>query len=154
MFDTINGLPVHVLVVHFVVVLIPLTSLGAILVACVPRWSRRFGVLVCIGGLVSLAAAVVAQESGEQFAQRVGTPAEHMELGLQVKWYAFGLFAVTLVLWLLDRKSQKRSTAAVIFAVLCVIAAVLATWSTYRTGESGSQAVWEFVIKGTKPPTG
>lgn len=154
MFDTINGLPVHVLVVHFVVVLIPLTSLGAILVACVPRWSRRFGVLVWIGALASLGAAVVAQESGEQFAQRVGTPAEHMQLGQQVKWYALGLFVVTFVLWLLDRKSTKRSTLAILFAVLCVIAAVLATWSTYRTGESGSQAVWQFVIQNTKPPTG
>jgi hypothetical protein len=33
MFDTIGGLPIHALVVHAVIVLLPLASLGAIAIA-------------------------------------------------------------------------------------------------------------------------
>ena len=36
MFDLINGLPVHTLVVHAVVVLVPLTALGTIALAVRP----------------------------------------------------------------------------------------------------------------------
>lgn len=154
MFDTINGLPVHVLIVHVVVVLLPLSAIGAIIVACIPRWSRRFGVLVWIGALISLVAAFVAQESGEQLAQRVGVPMQHMDAGMQVKFYAAGLLVVTFILWLLDRKAQKRSPIAAIVAVLCVIAALAAIWGTFRAGDSGSQAVWEMVIKNTPTPSG
>lgn len=40
-FDTTNGLPVHVLVVHVVVVLLPLCGLGAIVIAIIPASSQR-----------------------------------------------------------------------------------------------------------------
>ena len=37
-FDLINGLPVHPLVVHAVVVLVPLAALGTIAIALRPAW--------------------------------------------------------------------------------------------------------------------
>ena len=37
-FDTVLGLPVHALVVHGVVVLLPLMAIITAVVACVPRW--------------------------------------------------------------------------------------------------------------------
>ena len=45
MFDTIDGLPVHALVVHAVVVLLPLALLGTIAIAVRPAWRARFGPL-------------------------------------------------------------------------------------------------------------
>lgn len=36
-FDTTNGLPVHVFVVHAVVVLLPLCGLSVIVIAIIPR---------------------------------------------------------------------------------------------------------------------
>ncbi len=38
MFDLINGLPIHPLVVHGVVVLLPLAILGTIAIAARPAW--------------------------------------------------------------------------------------------------------------------
>jgi len=50
-FDTIAGLPIHPLVVHAVVMLLPLSAIG--LIACVlrPAWRQRFGILVVLGAL-------------------------------------------------------------------------------------------------------
>ena len=44
--EFIGGLPVHPLVVHFVVVLLVIASLGAVLTALWPAVRRRFGWLV------------------------------------------------------------------------------------------------------------
>lgn len=146
-FDTINGLPVHALVVHAVVVLLPLSAIGAIIIAFVPRWSERFGVLVWIGAFVSTGAAFVAEESGEQLAKRVGFPPVHAELGEQVKYFAFALFVVTLVLWFYDRRTNPRGVLGKIIAAVVILCALAAIVSAFRTGESGAQAVWQSVIK-------
>jgi len=39
---TINGLPLHPLLVHAVVVLLPLAAVGSIIIAVVPKWRRRY----------------------------------------------------------------------------------------------------------------
>ena len=46
MFDLINGVPVHPLVVHAVVVLLPLTILGALVMVFKPAWRLKYGHLV------------------------------------------------------------------------------------------------------------
>jgi hypothetical protein len=85
LFDTIGGLPVHSLVVHAVVVLVPLVALGAILMAFWPSFSRRFGTLIVVVAAGAAAATVVAKESGEQLAGRVGSPEPHVDLGSRMR---------------------------------------------------------------------
>lgn len=152
-FDTINGLPLHPLVVHVPVVLLPLSALGAIIIAFVPRWSSRFGVLVWLGAGVSLAFALLAEKSGEALAQRVGNPKVHAELGEQLKFYAFGLLVVTFILWLVDRRGNRRTLLTKLLAALVILVALAAIWGTYRAGESGATAVWSKIIANTPTPT-
>ena len=45
-FDLINGVPIHPLVVHAVVVLLPLAVLGTIAIVVRPAWRLRYGPLV------------------------------------------------------------------------------------------------------------
>ena len=65
MFDTVLGLPVHPLVVHAVVVLVPLSAVGAVAIALVPRWRERYGVLVLLLSTAALAMVPVATRSGD-----------------------------------------------------------------------------------------
>jgi len=61
MFDTINGIPVHPLVVHAVVVLLPLAVFGAFAIVVGPGWRKQYGVLVVLtSGLATLVAAVAS----------------------------------------------------------------------------------------------
>ena len=95
-FDTIAGLPVHPLVVHGAVVLLPLAALGVLALVLVRRWRGVFGWLTLAGLAAGAGAAIVAEESGEALAARVGMPAEHAEWGERLPPVAVALFIVTL----------------------------------------------------------
>lgn len=71
MFDTIFGLPVHALVVHAVVILVPLGAVGGVLVALVPALTRRYASLVALVTLAAVPAVFVAQQSGPLLEDRV-----------------------------------------------------------------------------------
>ena len=70
--ETVNGLPLHPLVVHVVVVLIPLAILGAIGISLWPAMRRHLGLLVLAGSVVGLLAVPVATSSGKQFRNHLG----------------------------------------------------------------------------------
>lgn len=161
MFDTIDGLPVHALVVHGVVVLLPLAVLGTIAIAVRPSWRPRFGPLVVGVAAVATALVPVATQSGEKLADRVGVPTRHQDLGEELIWFALPLLALVVALVLLDRRTpppvEAGSTtggllsAVNVVAVLSVIAAVAAGVWVFRVGDAGSRAVWEPTIQNTQP---
>jgi hypothetical protein len=151
-FDTVAGLPMHPLVVHAVVILVPLAAIGAMVMAFSPSFSRRFGVLVVIGAGSGAGAAVVAKESGERLAARVGVPELHQELGSLLPYVAAALFVLVLVFWLFDRgipANRPRPLWLRLLAALLVVAAIGATAWTVRVGHSGAVAVWTSIVDGT-----
>ena len=95
MFDTISGLPVHVLVVHAVVVLLPLMSIVTAAVAVRRSW-RRYAPCGRARGRRRAGACLRAKESGERLQarlQQVGNPAvaqDHGEQGALVPYVALG----------------------------------------------------------------
>ena len=157
MFDLINGLPVHALVVHAVVVLLPLACLGTIAIAVRPAWRERYGVLVVGCAAVATALIPVATSSGEALEERVGRPGEHAEMGDQLIWFAIPLLVLSLALVWLDRRhrataaseTQGGSGAATsgtrmrVVAVLALVAALATSVQVYRVGDSGARAAWE-----------
>jgi hypothetical protein len=154
MFDTFNGLPIHPLVVHAVVVLLPLAILGTLAIALVPRWRLRYGVLVVGAALVATLLVPVATSSGEEFEKRVGDPGEHAELGDQLIWFAIPLLVIVAALVWLEWRASRQSTSSteragarprgVINAVmaLAVVAALAAGVQVFRVGDSGARAAW------------
>lgn len=151
-FDTLGGLPIHALVVHAVVVLVPLTALGAILMVAWTDFCRRFGPVVVIMGGVAVMAAIIAKEAGEQLALRVGVPAEHEEYGSWMPVAAGILFVLVLGFWLVDRGiplNRSRPGWLIAVGVLLVLVAFGAIALTFVVGHTGTQAVWSGVIRST-----
>ena len=143
MFDLINGLPVHPLVVHAVVVLLPLAVLGTVVVAAVPRWRVRYGVLVLAVAAAATLMIPISTQSGEALEHRVGDPGEHAELGDQLIWFALPLLAlVAALVWLSWRGQHLPRTAPMIVAVLAVVVGLGALVQVYRIGDSGARAAW------------
>lgn len=141
MLDTFNGLPLHPLVVHAVVVLLPLAVIGAIAVALRPVWRQTYGWLVA--GLLVAATALtpVATSSGEALEKRVGDPGRHAELGDQLIWFEIALLVVLVAMLVLHRRGVVSAAARGV-AVLVLIASVAAAVQVYRVGDSGAKAVW------------
>lgn len=146
--DLILGLPVHPLVVHFAVVLLPLAAVALIAIVVVPRWRRPYGWVVLAGLLAGAGASLLAKESGEAFAARVGWPTEHASLGDRLPLVAFALLVVAAAwFWLQSRDSKagrKRSSIPTFLtAVVGCILAVAAIGLTIVVGHTGATAVWE-----------
>lgn len=153
MFDTIKGLPVHPLVVHGVVVLLPLAILGTIAIALRPVWRAKYGPLVVVFAAVATVLLPVATQSGEALEKRVGDPGKHAELGDQLLFFALPLLVLAIVLVALDRRSSRTPATAGgpsktlgkvtnVVALLAVVAAIAAGVQVYRVGDSGARAVW------------
>jgi len=159
-FDLVNGLPVHALVVHAVVVLLPLACLGTIAIAVWPSWREKYGVLVVACAAASTALIPVATSSGEALEERVGRPGDHAEMGDQLIWFAIPLLALSLALVWLDRRhrawasvdgsrsaapdvvDRKRTGVTRLVAVLALVAALATSVQVYRVGDSGARAAW------------
>jgi uncharacterized membrane protein len=168
MFDLINGIPVHPLVVHAIVVLLPLALIGTIAIAVKPAWRRPYGPLVVAAVAVSAVLAPIATSSGEELEHRVGDPGEHAELGDQLIWFILPLLALTVALVWVDRRATKTaaltegaststtgassttgSKLPTVLAVLSVVAALACTVQVYRVGDSGAQAAWGDAASGS-----
>ena len=158
MFDTVFGLPVHVLVVHAVVVLVPLAATGIIGIAVVPRWRAPYGWPVLALATAALVTTPVATRSGDRLRRRLGDSPEilaHEELGELVPWLVLAMWVAAAGLVLLDRgRTGARSTdprLLTVVAVLAVLTALIATAQVIRAGHSGSGAVWGPIVESTDP---
>ncbi len=150
MFDLFNGLPVHPLVVHAVVVLLPLAAVGTLAIAVKPAWRARYGLLVLLAAALAAILTPVATSSGEALENRVGSPGEHAALGDQLIWFVLPLLAISAALVYLDRRRAATGatargtspTAMKVVATLAVVAALATTVQVYRVGDSGAKAAW------------
>lgn len=145
MLDTVNGLPVHPLVVHAVVVLIPLAVLGTVLVALSPRLRARYAGINALVAIVGTALCPVATSSGEALEHRVGDPGVHAELGDQLLWFSIPMTLFAIAMWWLQRRVRPERAAVRglgLIAVVAVVASVAAGVQVYRVGDSGAKAVW------------
>jgi hypothetical protein len=152
MFDTILGLPVHALVVHMVVVLVPLAAVGLVAVAVRPAWRRGYLPLVVALATVGLAAVPVATQSGQRLKQHLNAGGvvakqihDHEQMGKLVLSPTAVMWVLALgLLWLDRRNGGKRATTVV--ALLAVLAALAAAAQVTVTGHLGSTAVWKCTI--------
>ena len=103
MFDSINGVPIHALIVHVAIVLIPLSAIGAILIAARPKALRFFGVKTVIAAAVGVVAGVISKTSGQNLSQRVGWPQEHVDYGNIFPIAALGFLFLLTIFWLIAR---------------------------------------------------
>lgn len=110
--DFVGGLPLHPLVVHFVVVLLVLAVGGSILIAIWPAVRRRFGWLVVAAAGAGTLLVPVTTSSGEFLESRIGTNPgiqEHAALGDLLVWWALGLFVAVTALMVLHQRAEKAA---------------------------------------------
>ncbi|MFI9803783.1 DUF2231 domain-containing protein [Streptomyces sp. NPDC052301] len=152
----INGLPAHVLFVHVVVVLIPLTALALVTAALWPRAARRLGVLLPVLALLALASVPLTTHAGEWLERHVDDDAlvrRHTELGDGLLPWAMGLFVLAAAVWWAGRRASAESgrnggtrwtalPVRIVVGVLSLAVAVGAVVDVYRIGDSGAKAAW------------
>ncbi|MBB5870472.1 putative membrane protein [Allocatelliglobosispora scoriae] len=171
MFNEINGIPAHPLLVHFAVVFVLLLVVGSVVYALVPFLRKRIGWAVVALAIVAPVCAWFAKEAGESLrAARFAVPGlpanivagldDHQRFGELTEYFSLGLGVATLLLVLVStargratvaeggdgEPMPKRSTGALIATVgLSIVVVVLAGFTAYyiyKTGDSGAKLVW------------
>ena len=147
--ETLGGIPLHPLVVHAVVVLIPLAAMGLMAIALVPAWRIRFGSLVVAAAAIGSAFVPVATQTGEQLQQTLPSTERievHAELGDAVIVGAVPLLLLAIVLWWFGRRAEQGAAVPrwlnVVATVLALVVSVAATVQIVLVGHSGAEAVW------------
>jgi len=145
------GLPLHVLIVHAVVVLVPLAVLGTIVVAVWPAARRRHGWLIVGVTAAATISVPIATGSGEDLRDRLiptDLIREHAHLGDQLLAFVAILFVVSTALVWLTRRDEPAMTSrapkplVITLAVLSVLSAVASGVQVARIGDSGARAAW------------
>jgi uncharacterized membrane protein len=151
--DTVNGLPVHPLIVHAVVVLAPLSVL-LLLAALASRVVReRAGIATPLLATASLALIPLATESGEALERRVGRGdlvRTHAEMGESLLPWMLGVTAIAWAVWWFSRPVRRAAETGgrpigrlfIPLVVLGLIASVGTAVTVVRIGDSGAKAVW------------
>ncbi|WP_104082862.1 hypothetical protein [Cryobacterium sp. Y11] len=155
-----NGLPLHVLIVHAVVIVVPLAALCLLLTAFWPTARRRLGIVTPLVALAALVLVPLAVQAGEWLQSRIVnvTPlmGTHTSLGKMLLPWVIGLFIVAAVQWLWYRylaaagarfasavpSRTRRLVATVILDLVVLVSAIGSVVTVALIGESGSRAVW------------
>jgi hypothetical protein len=160
---TFAGLPLHVLLVHVVIVATPLAALALVVISAWPGARRVLWLPVLIGAVLLLPLGLVTIEAGKWLEQRV-PPAplieEHTAQGEDiVPWLvALLVLAALVAAWavvelIVARRGADsaraalgrgiRITVGVVLTLASLGVAVGTTWTLVRIAEAGSRAVWE-----------
>jgi hypothetical protein len=154
-FDQINGMPVHALVLHAAVIFVPLLALLAIVYAFLPRFRSKTGWAALLLAIAAPVSAFAAMASGTKLRERLvgqgltGPPLEkidtHMGYGQLTFFFALGLGVVTLVMVLATIRRTNHRLPIIADVGLGIVMLALAAASGYfvvMAGDTGAQAVW------------
>ena len=152
----INGVPLHPLVVHAAVVLVPLAAVLGAAYALMPKWRYllRHPTLA-----VAAAAALSTQLAGMTGENLAETTKDSSLLDNHEAWagrLTFGIWvfaAVVAVAWwvlpavngLIGKSDKETRISALVMpaTILLPVLAVVVMVLVYFTGDAGAQAVWK-----------
>ena len=153
----INGLPLHPLIVHAVVIFVPLAALSAILFAVMPRWRwllRLPTILLALGAVVVCRIAVISGSDLQKDRDLHSALLDrHMTWGHRLEYSVWVFAVVAIVAWwvlphvtqLVGREGRETPAPALvtIVTVLLPIAAAVVLVFAVITGDAGAKAVWK-----------
>jgi len=152
-FETINGMPAHVLLVHAAVVFVPLLALGAIVFAVWPAVRHRIDWAVALLAVVAPLSALFSMLSGNAFykmREEDGTPKEfldqigvHASYGQRTFFFSLGLGLVIGALLLLLRRAGTPKALTIALSVVAVGLALVTGYFVVMTGDSGASMNWK-----------
>lgn len=150
LFHEIHGLPAHALLLHFVVVLVPLTALLEITCAFWPAARRHLVWFTLLLAAVTAVLTPITVNAGEWLISlhRKLTPIliDHADRAEWMPYFSTALLVVAIALaahHIAERRSQKRRVAVqAVVAIVALAVGISSMVQVYLVGDAGSQSVW------------
>lgn len=153
--STLNGLPAHILLVHAVVVLLPLSAALLVLTALWPAARRRLAGPNAILAVLVVLLVPLTTSAGEWLESRVPRSElvhQHAELGDTAIFYALPIAVLAALVWWRQREigtpgrrtflAPASQVVTSVVAALAIVVAAAGVYGTYRIGDSGAKAAW------------
>ncbi len=147
---TLAGLPLHPLLVHSAVVLVPLVALGALVMSYLPSFSRRHGKIILILAVTAQVSVFLAKMSGEAFAEILNKNVEkHAELGEITPLVTLPMVVLIYLRWRMDRSGSTFGSVVIrrLTSVALVVASLTSIIVIVLVGHSGASSVWGWIDK-------
>lgn len=154
--ETVFGLPIHPLVVHATVVVVPTAALVVALSVLLPRFRVWAGPLPVLLAAAAVVLSPLSTSTGESLEHQVGESSlveRHAELGEMLVWWSIGLLVVAAVgYWFQRGNRQLRPQALLGLAVAGVLVASGTLVQVALVGHSGAEAAWSDVAASPTAP--
>jgi hypothetical protein len=150
LFGSVAGLPLHPLVIHASIVLIPLVAIGALVMSYLPSFSRRYGKLILVIALFAQVSLFLAKFTGEAFEEILDKDmGKHAELGEIAPFITLPMVALIYLRWRLDRSGATVGSAWVrrMTSIALIVAALASIVVIVLVGHSGAESVWGWIDK-------
>lgn len=148
--ESVFGLPIHPLIVHATVVLVPLTALLVLGTALSPRLRAWAGPLPLLAAVVSVVLAPLSTSTGETLEDALGGSKaidRHAELGEMLIWWCLGLLAVAAAQWFLRRGGRTVGQGlGIALLVAGLVVGIGTTVQVVLIGHSGAESAWSGVM--------
>lgn len=149
--NVINGMPAHALLLHFVLVLVPLTALLEIVCGLWPAARRgQLMWLTLLLAAVTMVLTPITINAGGWLYDLKKNPSpilqEHAERGSLMSYFSAALLAAAVVLVVVrvieSRSDKSRAVTRVLVAILVLAVGISSVVQIYRVGDAGAQSVW------------
>jgi len=150
LFGSVAGLPLHPLVIHAAIVLIPLAAISALVMSYLPSFSRRYGKVTLVIALVAQLSLFLAKVTGEAFEEILDKDVgNHAELGEIAPFITLPMVALTYLRWRLDRSGATVGSAWArrLTSIALVVASLASITIVVLVGHSGAESVWGWIDK-------
>jgi len=162
--DTVGGLPTHALIVHFVVILMPLSVIAFAGTGWRAEFRRLYSLPVALLALAAVVAAFVASQTGEALQDQVrdaaraaGTRAsfgDHPEDGELARNIAILFALISIALWAAvayrERLKLPSWAPTALYGLGCVVG-LIGIVVVISAGHSGAALVWKDLGNFVKP---
>lgn len=148
--NVLNGMPAHALLLHFVVVLVPLTVVLEI--ACLWPGARRGPLLwlTLIFAAATMVLTPITINAGQWLYDLRTKPTpilnEHADRGSTMLYFAIALLVVAVflvALRVIERRPDKRQIGPrIVVAIVTLAVGISSLIQIYRVGDAGAQSVW------------
>ncbi|RNL77702.1 DUF2231 domain-containing protein [Nocardioides marmorisolisilvae] len=156
MLDTFQGLPVHALIVHATVVLLPLAAIAVALAAVHARFRAWIGWIAPAAAVACVVLTQLTVMSGNKLYARfervhgVSKDLEHHKsLAHLLIWLVIPLAVIAVASYFLHRREDASKAVLGLVGALAVASAVSVMVDVALIGHAGATSAWKPIVENT-----
>ena len=157
MFDTFLGLPIHPLIVHATVVIVPTAAVAVVLAVFWTRFREWAGAAPMALSALAVVLTPLSTSSGETLERQLSSTSlisDHARLGDLLIWWVVPLAVVSAGSWWFRRRPAAGGLVKWGLAAVSVVVAAGTLVTVALIGHSGAKAAWDEKIDDSSAVSG